>query len=310
MEKTELSDFAGYGWSTMARAVAEHCPDAIDGGHGIRMRAQKEAAEALGLSWNTLRSYLEAYRFFLDLSGEPLAEKFRLQSIDVARSIARWAKWDRNAALEFLLITPCPSTAGTLAAEREAKARATSSDSVPGRLTIAANAIRSEGRARPLLRDHLALLGYCGLERLELVEAREAGTQNGAELGSESVIVYRAIGAQPDVLDALVLRAVNHSIADAYRREARSILFRALAAAIHCPLVVLPFPDLRARQAFLEGRPILPFEAGAPAMIPSLKALPAPRTFDRNQPIVRPSAAAGAIIATTAESFATDLFEA
>lgn len=303
-------------WLAVARYVIEWFPEAVDGPFGTRLAAQREAAEAVGLQWTTLRNYLEAFRFSADLkeADTALATKLENQAIDVARCVARWAKWDRDGALTFLKSTPRPTTALALAAERNAKR----ARQMPEHASFVSDALQHldrklAGRPLPVLADHLVRLGFPPGETLALAHREpnpsSALFQFEQDQGVRDIWQFElGGGARPQPIEAIVMTTVRHSIPEGYRREAKSALFRAIALAIHRPLVILPFPTMEARQEFLNGRPVLPFENGEPSAIPAAGRDAASGRHISAEHIILPGAKLGAIIATTAEGLSDDLF--
>ncbi|WMT89359.1 hypothetical protein [Pelagibacterium sp. H642] len=236
------------------------------------------------------------------------------QAIDVARCVARWAKWDRDGALTFLKSTQRPTTALALAAERNAKrARQTPEHSSFFSDVFQHLDRRLAGRPVPILADHLVRLGFQAGDIMALAhrepDVSSALLQFEQDQGVRDIWLFElGDGAPPQPIEAIVMATIRHSIIDGYRREAKSALFRAIALAIHRPLVILPFPTTEARQEFLNGRAVLPFEEGEPSFIPAASREAARGTHMSAEHIILPGAKLGAIVATTAESLSDDLF--
>jgi hypothetical protein len=266
------------------------------------------------LTWATLRSYLEAYRFAAKLSDldAALSEKLCRQSIDVARCIARWSAWDKAGAVEFLQSTEQLTRTLAAAAERDAKRKRPPVPATKFRDTILASSVRPlGGKPRSELSEHFVRLGYGDAQVMEFFPERQ-GRLCGLSMfehqqGVSDEWIFRLQGEREVWIDAVVMATANHSIADGYRREARPLLFRALSLAVNRPLVIVPFPTLGARQEFLNGRPVMPFEDGTASNIPAANR--AIRRASPTRQIILPGAALGVILATTAESLATHMFE-
>src|SRR5690606_862863 len=69
---------------------------------------QREAAVRLGVSFNTLRSYLDGLSVVerLEMIDKSVGSVLRCRSIDAVRAIGRWSRFDQEGALKFVRENP------------------------------------------------------------------------------------------------------------------------------------------------------------------------------------------------------------
>src|SRR5690606_2846904 len=84
---------------------------------------QREAAARLGVSFNTLRSYLDALAVIedMDRADKGVGSILRSRSVDAVRAFGRWSRFDRLGAVEFVREHPEFSSVAVRKAERLAR---------------------------------------------------------------------------------------------------------------------------------------------------------------------------------------------
>lgn len=289
---------------------------AIDGEYGGRQYAQSEAAATLEVSWATLRTYIEGYRYLMALekTHPAIAHKLSGCAIDVVRAVKRWSKRDQTSAFDFVRKTFNPSSGQALRAERAARA---------SRADLARDSFFElvysrhgglYGKPKPALLMHLKNLGYSPTPEPSLGfmpkrhwDSEFADFRSNLSL-EESWYGEINVTRGPKEVSTAVVANMKIPITEGYAREAKTIALRAIPAAILCPLVILPFPDAAARDKFLKARPEFAFEQGQLPKLPIYKEMQIGRPHG-DGPFLFPGPQLGAIIATTAEAIVSDLFE-
>lgn len=314
--------------------------------HGNKLASEQAAAERLGIRWSSLRGYLEAAQVVDRISSISVeaAQILRSRPVDIVRSIGRWSRFDLPGAIAFILEHSTAPTGLVLKAERRARHKKSTPSLEPDIATRLEtewgnlNRWRSKYLLHPVIAEQLGILEQTLLD-LRWDDPFPLDRQQPQEnyekaLGIET-IGYFSNDRLADQLDGnsgevartqftrspywhpeyglaayCFLQLSRYSVVEAYRREAKSLQWRALLAAELYPVVVLPVPSEAARTELLAG--FAPTsqrfwmdtdrsDDGREAPIPT-------HVLDAPPHILLPGRSRGAIIVTTPETVIADLF--
>lgn len=309
---------------------------------------QREAAARLGVSFNTLRSYLDALAVIedMDRADKGVGSILRSRSVDAVRAFGRWSRFDRLGAVEFVREHPEFSSVAVRKAERLARqkifapqpnlwsallasAKKRSFRTVRIRRDIVA-AWRSRWQTfdPPRMLDELSGMVWdfrfhpvageyerqLGLEGAAYLPGAPSWMKKDRELFTERLRRLPGYVEQRGAGVVALMRMPRFALPEIFRRESRNFQFRSMLLAERYPLVLLPLPDPAARDAFQEGMVEVPCSDEGEKMALSLRDHQ--REWESSNEGTDPPATLlltgpqrGVILLTTPDTLFADLFE-
>ncbi|KQT48151.1 hypothetical protein ASG47_07190 [Devosia sp. Leaf420] len=226
-------------WIDVARKGLERLAASVE--HGRTMSDRAVVAKDLGVSRQTLRNYIDCYRFVSEVETfQPeAADALRTYSATVVAIYSRWAKYDRPGAMEHAIAGQGLPAAAIIAAEKSARRaiRPTNVTMLDGSMDGA------RGSAGPSVASALKQAKHASLN-LESFSVKANSAPLSLAMGVTQVL------ASEEGTTLAVLELDRGSVGDGHRRNARTVLAKAsLAAAVH-PLVIILLPDAVALSEF------------------------------------------------------------
>lgn len=261
-----------------------------ESGAGRKLVEQRDAAAELGVTFNTLRSYLDALAIVerLETIDNSVGSTLRSRSVDAVRAIGRWLRFDREGALRFVRLHPRFSSVAVRRAEQAArKTHKALRTNLWDRSLAATETIRRPPRFRddiinalrsrnvdPLLMEGLSASPWDLRFHLVTVEfERQLGLEGAAYLHDapfswrwDRALFLEQLRRLPRHVDdrgvgvVAFMRMPGYALSEVLRREAKNLQFRAMLLAERYPIVALPLPDAAARHAFEMGMVEVPVE--------------------------------------------------
>lgn len=250
--------------------------------HGQKLARLAEVASALGVSRGTLDNYLAALAAeeALEAQAPDIARRLDGQSAAAVSTLGRWANYDPAGLRRFFDDSPKPRLRQVLEAERVARQS-------HGRMSVSSfDDLIEKGRATPpwegdgvywyRAADEIAeALKSIGPDTMRLLDfdwaaavpdyAGAVGLTRLARLYEQdkrhAAILEGGLASRPAEVDVPVVGLIEVPVREReeqYRREARALWLRMVAAATLVPVVIVLFPDPAAREASAENFPSPP----------------------------------------------------
>lgn len=308
-------------WLDSARKAKLMLPASIP--HGQKLAVMDKVARSLSLSRGTLDNYLAALAVIESFrANDPeLAQLLEQHSMLAVASLGRWAGFDEKGMRDFLNERPAASTRQVIQAERLARQRTSTSETPFERLQskMPTGVMKKEHAVAPLLSPLLRLaIEKAGMLSVgwDEIEWRGRSEPYATAFGVSQVGVM-ALGLEISRLDEIkgiqhervngdfqivgLIEAPIYSLEELYRREAKSLWAKAVAATSLYPVAVILFDSPSARSAVL-GNLLSP-----PARLTTGSAFGRKRVENAPPAMVRAVTHTGrCVMLTTPETFAED----
>lgn len=322
-------------WMKRTEQAERHLSQ-MEGASG-RMARDAAAAEAVGLTRATLKSYRMAFGYVARLEAEDptLADLVRRKHPTAVNALRRLEERQGRAALAPFRANPQMTTAAILALEAKTRSQAPGGASLSEPLDDCLARLARHGQPRSsaieagpgvitrLVLESLGLHGDCNLHNaLEVVEpgsflaelgaARRSWLLNATGRVSAPATVQQSFSMDLFHLSyAIWLAAPRYQNREHYRWNGRDIVLRALTAARFSVFSVLVLPDLAARDTVLGA--LVPLPDGATRVLaPDARLRIHAGAPDRRTAVesfdnwILP-AAGGAVVLTTPQTVVLDL---